>query len=320
MKRFYLLAWALILSLPVMAKNKISMVTYFPVPYVAYSQTSATGMDIGLSSTCDMKLGCTQSDVTLKATNAVNVTSGRLNLDGGLGVKGSSVVLGEGNKLGKITFNNARLQTANMNSVVVEENTAAQTLNLFGQKFPSCKAKDGKGKMSWKKLTLAGSDKSELYLVCGDGVASSTPTPCQPTNGGRETYTESCPSGQTGTVTYTWDYSACKYNKSSTCKEEKGCSDAAYKLSHKSECCPSAAKTDTDCYSEILEWKFVQGGILEGGDDCPQFQAGESKECTKKGETCELETSCQSVGVRDADRCFSSRYECAATGEYKQLW
>lgn len=227
MKRFYLLAWVLVLSMPVMAKNKINMVTYFPVPYVAYSETNATAMDIGLTNTCDMKLGCAQSNVTLKATNAVNLTDGRLNLDGGLGVKGKSVVLGEGNKLGKIAFKNARLQTGNMNSVTVEDDTVTNTLNLFGQKFPSCKAKDSTGKMSWKQLNLVGSDKGELYLVCGEGAESFDPDPeepstCPPTHYGQESYTASsadvCPPGQTGDITYTWDYASCKYNETITCK------------------------------------------------------------------------------------------------------
>lgn len=248
MKRFYLMAWALVLSMPVLAKNKISMVTYFPVPYVAYSQASATGMDIGLSSTCDMKLGCAQSDVTLKATDAVNVTNGRLNLDGGLGVKGSSVVLGEGNKLGRIHFNNVRFQTGNMNSVSVENNIVTPTLNLFGQKFPSCKAKDGKGKMSWKQLTLAGADKKELYLVCGDGVESvekpctqSKPTDSQACGGGcgRQFRNVSC-----NTSTGQWEtgeWSSCSGGTPAKTTEEKPCSITSNYKYHPSSDSPSGS-------------------------------------------------------------------------------
>lgn len=32
-------------------------------------------------------------------------------------------------------------------------------------------------------------------------------------------------------------------------EETKTCSDASYKLSHKSECCPAASKSDTDCWN-----------------------------------------------------------------------
>jgi len=86
MKRLFIFS-LLLLSSAAYAKNKISMVTYFPVPYVAYSQVNTTDqMDIGLTSTCDMKLGCSEPSATLNATR-VNLKGGKLNLDGGRGIK-----------------------------------------------------------------------------------------------------------------------------------------------------------------------------------------------------------------------------------------
>ena len=75
MKRLFIFS-LLLLSSAAYAKNKISMVTYFPVPYVAYSQVNTTDqMDIGLTSACSMKLGCSEDSATLNAT--------RVNLKGG---------------------------------------------------------------------------------------------------------------------------------------------------------------------------------------------------------------------------------------------
>ena len=59
------------------ATNKIKMVSYFPVPYVAYSRVSAGQMDVGLTSACSMKLGCSESQSPL-VTPKVNVQSGKM--------------------------------------------------------------------------------------------------------------------------------------------------------------------------------------------------------------------------------------------------
>ncbi|MDO5765811.1 MAG: hypothetical protein Q4P84_08950, partial [Elusimicrobiales bacterium] len=139
MKRFYLFVLLFLVSFPVLAKNKISMVTYFPVPYVAYSQVNTTEqMDIGLTSTCDMKLGCSETSATLNATR-VNLNGGKLNLDGGRGIKGYTVSLGNGSGEGRISFENVRIQTGTMESVNAQD-TQVANLNLFGKTFPSCKS------------------------------------------------------------------------------------------------------------------------------------------------------------------------------------
>ncbi len=170
MKRFYLLPLISLIYLPVHAKNKISMVTYFPVPYVAYSQVNATeSMDIGLTTTCDMKLGCTESSTTLNVTNKVNLQSGRLDLNGGRGIKGEALTLGSGTNTGEISFQNVRINTGTMESVNATD-TKADTLNLFGKAFPSCKSANStsNGQMRWASLKLKGSAKNELYLACGE--------------------------------------------------------------------------------------------------------------------------------------------------------
>lgn len=153
------------------ATNKISMVTYFPVPYVAYSHVNADQIDVGLTtSACSMKLGCEESQSPL-VTPKVNVQSGTLELNGGLGILGNSITLGSGNTgTGHLSFSNVRIATGNMESV--NANTMAVTnLNLFGRAFPSCKDANSEsiGQMSWQSLTLQGASNQELYLVCAEG-------------------------------------------------------------------------------------------------------------------------------------------------------
>ncbi|MDO5764355.1 MAG: hypothetical protein Q4P84_01470 [Elusimicrobiales bacterium] len=183
------------------ATNKISMVTYFPVPYVAYSQVNTTEqMDIGLTSTCDMKLGCSEESATLNATR-VNLKGGKLNLDGGLGIKGYSLNLGSGYGDGKISFQNVRIQTGNMESVNAADIKAAN-LNLFGKAFPSCKSANSEsgGQMQWTSLKLKGASSSELYLACG----ALKDTPCCSSDElskgkvcNASTHTCECPDGKT---------------------------------------------------------------------------------------------------------------------------
>ena len=66
-------------------------------------------------------------------------------------------------------------------------------------------------------------------MVC-NGTGDVTPPDepeeeeCQAPNG--QTYTESCPAGQTGTITYTWNQSSCSYKETNNCTqaEEDCCS------------------------------------------------------------------------------------------------
>ncbi|MDD7578183.1 MAG: hypothetical protein PUK24_01375 [Elusimicrobia bacterium] len=201
MKRFYLFVLLVMVSLPVPAKNKISMVTYFPVPYVAYSQVNTTEqMDIGLTSACDMKLGCSESSAPLNAAQ-VNLKGGKLNLDGGRGIKGDTLSLGNGSGEGKISFQNVRIHTGTMESMNAGD-IKATNLNLFGKTFPSCKSANSEsgGQMQWTSLKLKGASSSELYLMCG----ALKDTPCCSSDElskgkvcNASTHTCECPEGKT---------------------------------------------------------------------------------------------------------------------------
>ena len=82
MKKTFILLGVLLSSVFGYGENKIQMVTYFPVPYVAYSKVNVNKqMDVGLTNTCAMNLGCNESGSTglkpLQATT-VNLNQGKL--------------------------------------------------------------------------------------------------------------------------------------------------------------------------------------------------------------------------------------------------
>jgi len=211
MKRF-LIGICLLTPLSVSAANKMSMVTYFPVPYVAYSRINVSDqLDAGLTSACNMNLGCNESSVNLQV-NTLNVKPySKLDLNGGKGVWSNSMTLGSGSDNGRIAFNKVRIQGGTSRSINVKGTMNVPSLKLFESDFPDCKQAGGKdGTMSWTPLKLKGASGSELYLACGDVEAPAA-----------------------------------------------NCSDHTYKLAHKSECCPSTSKTDTECWRKVTtseEW------------------------------------------------------------------
>jgi len=217
MKRFLVLV-SLCFPLSVSAANKMSMVTYFPVPYVAYSRINVSDqLDAGLTSACNMNLGCNESSVNLQV-NTLNVKQySKLDLNGGKGVLSNSMTLGSGSDNGRIVFNKVRIQGGTSRSINVKGTMNVPSLKLFESDFPDCKQAGGKdGTMSWTPLKLKGAAGSELYLACGEAGAGT----CQPTDPRGARYTEDCPSGQTGTIIYTWNNSLCRYDTSGSCKED----------------------------------------------------------------------------------------------------
>lgn len=205
-------------------KNNIKMVTYFPVPYVAYStvQVDTAGqLDVGLTQAPAMYLGST-GKVPLNAKEAVvNLKTGDLKLDKIKNILGGNILIlgapGSEPSAGKLTFSkNLRINTMEAGSLVAEKPHSASdeipfamtvnSLSLFGKDFPACEGEE----MVWQNLKLEEATQQETYLMCG---TPSTPSVCQPTNNGKESYEESCTmeDGSTGKRTQTWSYSACTY-------------------------------------------------------------------------------------------------------------
>ncbi len=104
------------------------------------------------------------------------------------------------------------------------------------------------------------------------------------------------------------------------------CSNATYKAAHKSECCPSAAKTDTVCYSPVYTWVLFSSGVSDTKHS--------DHECGPIGETCEKigrkcfyrkyeSAPCAKTPVSQGDfqlHCAGEYLKCQDSGEYKQLW
>lgn len=198
--------------------NKMKMITYFPVPYVAYSQVQVSEqMDVGLNTTsAQMRLGDADASSSLSATN-VNLNKGKLEL--AASYPSSSYLLNKKTVIGSDTKGAAEVNFSNLSvgSVTNSKSIEAEVFNpsslkIFGYSFPDCNAD-----ISWQRVKL--NAKDEVYLVCG--AAEEEEAPCAPTYNGLETYTESCPVGFTGQITYTWDYTNCKYNESNRCLIEE---------------------------------------------------------------------------------------------------
>lgn len=167
-----------VLAVPAYAENKIQMVTYFPVPYVAYSKINiAEQLDVGLT-TADAQLKVGVSPTASFAgyslvSGQVVLQHGALNLN----------VLGLGNgfigtpliKLGEMAGEANLDFEKNLRVVTLDDGYTLQTgtmnvpeLWLFGDYinnlFPDCVAAGGSGTVRWRELKLY--KTNEVYLVC----------------------------------------------------------------------------------------------------------------------------------------------------------
>ncbi len=221
-KILFLLLGVLGVALPAGAEeHKIEMVTYFPVPYVAYSQIKPTKqLDVGTATACEMNLGCAESGdagvLPLSVTGNMYLKKGRLDFNSAAAVYSNVVRLGNGIGAANLDFgSNLRVGAINNGYTLEADQTTVDTLDLFPGRiknsFPSCAAVGGTSSISWQELQLK--DRKETYLMCG------TPKELPP-------------------VVAT-------------------CSDRSYKLAHKSECCPSAPQKDKDCWTEQFVWSGV---------------------------------------------------------------
>ena len=158
-------------STPSMAAgaNKMTMVTYFPVKYVAYSQVDVTKqMDVGLTSACQMNLGCSADEgfdtgKSLRVNNLLKVAGGKLELNDAPAIVGNTAFIGSGNGSADFDFEtNLRIGNYKQGYTLQTDNMYLSELNLFGYKFPACSGET----MSWQKLKLKNTE--EVYLACGE--------------------------------------------------------------------------------------------------------------------------------------------------------
>ena len=167
--------------LPVLAlaasKNTVSMVTFFPVPYVSYSNVSVERqLDVGLTNqACEMSLGSpTLSTTPLTVQKNTNVNSGslffesngRLSISGNtsLGVGGSASTVSPADL---IFHQGLRTHDVYNAGSINSPEMHVGGLTLFGRTFPACD-NNGDHTISWQELALGPDpDNLELYLVCG---------------------------------------------------------------------------------------------------------------------------------------------------------
>ncbi|WP_428045971.1 hypothetical protein [Candidatus Avelusimicrobium fimicolum] len=222
-------------STPSMAAgaNKMTMVTYFPVKYVAYSQVDVMKqMDVGLTSACQMNLGCSVDEgfntgKSLRVNNLLKIAGGKLELNDAPAIEGSTARIGSGNGTADFDFETSlRVGNYKQGYTLQADNMYLNELNLFGYKFPKCEGET----MSWQKLKLK--NKEEVYLVCGEATAGEDPC----ANESKKTYwngTEcvcpntpvqkkedlTCPGNMKGTQYRTWNDETCSWDYTNNCSE-----------------------------------------------------------------------------------------------------
>lgn len=241
MKKFFLFCLTFAASVTVYAAN-IKMVTYFPVPYASYQNLDVEKtLDVGVMS-CAMNLTCPSNQYALNVyedagsgssvlkKGYLRVTSGALNFNSsGKAVSNVMTVGNHSGTGGELDFNQslriASLSNRGESLQAVNEGNTVSALHMFpdhiNNNFPACSGVEGAPDVSWQRLELGAKD--------GKAVSNVFLVCGKPKGGEAEP------------------------------EPEKDCSDYEYKNSHKSECCPSASKSDTDCYYQTSTYKWESG-------------------------------------------------------------
>ena len=248
-------------STPSMAAgaNKMTMVTYFPVKYVAYSQVDVMKqMDVGLTSACQMNLGCSADEgfntgKSLRVNNLlIKIAGGKLELNDAPAIEGSSAHIGSGKGVSDFDFKTSlRVGNYKQGYTLQADNMYLNELNLFGYKFPKCEGET----MSWQKLKLK--NKEEVYSVCGEAenagcdISSKPATPsARACNScGTQSATVEC---NTSTNKWEINWGDCSVSSSSECrtyswKRDKSM-DCVFHPANSSEnwFCPMASSSDSN--------------------------------------------------------------------------
>lgn len=171
MKRLTYLVSLLLVAVSIQAASDdtISMVTYFPTPYMAYRD-----LDVSKSGAVGLIDRCTINCGTLTA-DTVNVTGGKLTLGGPNPVNVTNQFafgsVGAGSA-GTLKFED-NLEITNINNTALENikvtgKATLSGLQLGAYDFPQCDTNTHK--ISYKELTLDG--QKGTFLVCGEGSSA----------------------------------------------------------------------------------------------------------------------------------------------------
>ena len=170
------------------AQDTVSMVTYFPMPYVLYNNLTVTKqLDVGLGTQCDWEMGDDNE-------SACPLTATTVNLWGTLRLRNfTRLTQTTGTTLGSTSSNTgAQLKFQNNLRVHSFENapmTSVHTENLIVSGYDKLSVYSGRVNnptyvmnqctegVHWEEIT--GKDnKSGVYLVCGTTSAPNTPCTC----------------------------------------------------------------------------------------------------------------------------------------------
>lgn len=168
MKKLVLCIWIFVVPFYVASASNISMVTYFPTPYMAYHDLDVEkACSLGLISKCELKT------TNLNVVDTLTLKTGILDLKGG-NIVTPKFTFGNENITGSVdgivTFKKNltidKTDTTLTNIKTTSLATISSSLQLGNYAFPTCDSSDHK--ISWQDLTLDGT--SGQFLVCGAGT------------------------------------------------------------------------------------------------------------------------------------------------------
>ena len=188
MKKIILFLISVGIFVPVLrAQNNVKMVTYFPVPYVAYGDLSAQNLQMGFSWKTEVyvlgnisadSVNVTYGTLKLNATNATGnaTTVHETRLQGKSGR--TPGMLHPKNDTGTLYLNPSQQNgtTTVVQSLEAKEGRAIMDeLYLGNYKFPACSAANYT--IAWQELTVSG--RTGFFLTCGASTTGPTCTPGQ---------------------------------------------------------------------------------------------------------------------------------------------
>ena len=291
-----LIAGALFLACP-LAAEMISAVSYNPSRMGDY-------VYLKVADKANLKGGIEANTMTVRSGGTVSASSPNLNYNvpAVVGASGSSLDMpnttihgAAANTYDNYQAVNTGTPTALLNKVYVNGGTTTvkndsyiatlDAVNRLKQKAATLRA---------NKLSVSGSENASLYDdATTDGFTLSGNDIPQPTSSHVNT------GAALSNCTLKWEDRVTSDNQKvkllalANCNgatpstpETKTCSDATYKANHKSECCPSAAKTDTVCWTAgAAVWKScTYSDEIKSSGRCQGDVEGKS--CSSIGTVC----------------------------------
>ena len=309
-----LIAGALFLACP-LAAEMISAVSYNPSRMGDY-------VYLKVADKANLKGGIEANTMTVRSGGTVSASSPNLNYNvpAVVGASGSSLDMpntaihgAAANTYDNYQAVNTGTPTALLNKVYVNGGTTTvkndsyiatlDAVNRLKQKAATLRA---------NKLSVSGSENASLYEgATTNGFTLAGNDIPQPTSSHVNT------GSALSDCTLKWEdritssnqkvkllaLSGCKGGTTPSTPETKTCSDATYKAAHKSECCPSAAKTDTVCY----KYDWVSSGSTSGPDSSCYEHSHYHNDCkggcTKEGEECSIDACSDGIAEFESYVC-----------------